>query len=129
MFARRYGACVLGIVERGMVDTIKKLLEHLGEYRRPALIAPLCTLIAVGMEVLIPYVMALLIDRMSDAPRRRFGIPAGEDFTIWDLNRDYAIDPAEFLSLGRATPFAGRQVFGRCMLTVCDGKAVYLEEN
>ena len=94
----------------------------------------------VGLETAFPLLytglvltgivpMELLIDRMSDAPRRRFGIPAGEDFTIWDLNRDYAIDPAEFLSLGRATPFAGRQVFGRCMLTVCDGKAVYLEEN
>ncbi|MBR3328298.1 MAG: ABC transporter ATP-binding protein [Atopobiaceae bacterium] len=57
-----------------MVDTIKKLLGHLGEYRRPALIAPLCTLIAVGMEVLIPYVMALLIDR---------GIAKGDMGQVW----------------------------------------------
>lgn len=45
------------------MDIIKQLLGRLGEYKRPAIIAPLCTLVAVGMEVLIPYVMALLIDR------------------------------------------------------------------
>ena len=51
------------------MDIIRKLLGHLGRYRRAAIIAPLCTLGAVGMEVLIPYVMALLIDR---------GISAGD---------------------------------------------------
>lgn len=56
------------------MDTIKKLLGHLGEYRRPAMIAPLCTLVAVGMEVLIPYVMALLIDR---------GIAKGDMGQVW----------------------------------------------
>ena len=45
------------------MDIIRKLLGHLGDYKRPALIAPLCTLIAVGMEVLIPFVMAMLIDQ------------------------------------------------------------------
>ncbi|MDO4797087.1 MAG: ABC transporter ATP-binding protein [Coriobacteriales bacterium] len=45
------------------MDIIKKLLGQLGEYRKPAIIAPLCTMVAVGMEVLIPYIMALLIDR------------------------------------------------------------------
>lgn len=45
------------------MDIIRKLLGHLGEYKKPALIAPLCTLVAVGMEVLIPYVMAMLIDQ------------------------------------------------------------------
>ena len=58
-------------------------------------------------------------------PRERFGIPMGNDFTIWDLNAEYAIDPAEFVSLGKATPLAGWKVNGRCMATVCDGKVVY----
>ena len=58
-------------------------------------------------------------------PRERFGIPMGNDFSVWDLNAEYAIDPAEFLSMGKATPLAGWKVFGRCMATVCDGKVVY----
>ena len=58
-------------------------------------------------------------------PRERFGIPMGNDFTIWDLNAEYAIDPEEFVSMGKATPLAGWKVFGRCMATVCDGKVVY----
>ena len=58
-------------------------------------------------------------------PRQRFGIPMGCDYSIWDLNAQYAIDPAEFVSLGKATPLAGWKVFGRCMATVCDGKVVY----
>lgn len=45
------------------MDIIRKLLGHLKEYKSAAIIAPLCTMSAVGMEVLIPYVMALLIDR------------------------------------------------------------------
>ena len=58
-------------------------------------------------------------------PRERFGIPMGNDFTIWDLNAEYPIDPAEFVSMGKATPLAGWKVNGRCMATVCDGKVVY----
>ena len=56
------------------MDIIRKLLGHLKEYKRAALTAPLCTLGAVGMEVLIPYVMALLIDR---------GISAGDMGQVW----------------------------------------------
>ena len=58
-------------------------------------------------------------------PRERFSIPMGTDFSIWDLNAEYEIDPEEFLSMGKATPLAGWKVFGRCMATVCDGKIVY----
>ena len=49
----------------------------------------------------------------------------GNDFSIWDLDAEYAIDPKEFVSMGKATPLAGWNVFGRCMATVCDGKVVY----
>ncbi|MDO4807552.1 MAG: ABC transporter ATP-binding protein [Coriobacteriales bacterium] len=56
------------------MDIIKKLLGHLGEYKRPALIAPLCTMVAVGMEVLIPYIMAMLIDQ---------GISKGDMGKVW----------------------------------------------
>ena len=58
-------------------------------------------------------------------PRRRFGLPLGTDYSVWDLNAAYPIDPEDFLSKGRATPFAGWQVSGKCIATICDGKLVY----
>ncbi len=69
--------------------------------------------------------MEQLLKLLVTNPRERFGIPMGNDFSVWDLNAEYAIDPAEFLSMGKATPLAGWKVFGRCMATVCDGKVVY----
>ncbi len=66
-----------------------------------------------------------LIDLLVTQPRARFGIPLGNDFTVWDLNAEYDIDPAHFLSLGKATPFQGWHVAGKCIATVCGGKLVY----
>ena len=77
-----------------------------------------------------------LVDLMSAAPRRRFGIPGGElaggadaDLALWDLDAEYAIDPGEFLSMGRATPFAGWKVCGRCVETLYKGNAVWNLSN
>ena len=66
-----------------------------------------------------------LIELMSKAPRERFCLPQGPDFCVYDLNEAYTIEPEHFQSMGRATPFAGEQVFGRCVLTVSDGKIVH----
>lgn len=66
-----------------------------------------------------------LLELLCVNPRRRFGLPLGTDYSIWDLNAAYPIDPEDFLSKGRATPFAGWQVNGKCIATVCDGKLVY----
>ena len=66
-----------------------------------------------------------LLELLCVNPRRRFGLPLGTDYSIWDLNAAYAIDPKDFLSKGRATPFAGWQVHGKCIATICDGKLVY----
>ncbi len=68
-----------------------------------------------------------LIDLLCTNPRRRFGIPSGNDYSVWDLSVSYTVDPDEFLSKGRSTPFAGKTVFGRCLCTVMDGKIVYNE--
>ena len=70
-----------------------------------------------------------LIDLMAVAPRRRFGIPMGNDFTVWDLESTVTVDPRDFLSMGRATPFAGRTLSGVCLATVCRGKIVYDKQN
>ena len=67
-----------------------------------------------------------LIDKLVWNPRKRFAIPMGNDFSVWDLDAQYAIDPADFLSQGKATPFAGWNVHGKCMATFHDGQAVYL---
>ena len=77
-----------------------------------------------------PGIMSLerLMEVMVDAPRKRFDLPLGDDFSIWDLEAAYEIDPNEFVSMGKATTFNGWKVFGRCKATVCDGKVVYKEE-
>ena len=70
-----------------------------------------------------------LIDLMSNNPRKRFGLPAGSDFTVWNLSKEFTVDPEAFLSKGKATPFTGWKLNGECLLTVCDGKAVYKMEE
>ena len=69
-----------------------------------------------------------LIELLVINPRRRFGIPFCNDFSIWDLSCEYAINPVEFLSKGKSTPFEGTSVFGRNILTVREGKVVYSYE-
>lgn len=67
-----------------------------------------------------------LLELLTVNGRRRFNLPLGEsDFTVWDMEAEYAVDPGTFLSMGKATPFEGWKVNGRCMATVCDGKLVY----
>ena len=73
--------------------------------------------------------MDRLIELLVDNPRNRFDIPLGLDFSIWDLDTEYAVDPEEFQSMGRATPFTGMKLFGRCLLTVSDGKIVWQENQ
>ena len=66
-----------------------------------------------------------LVELMSFKPKERFGIDTNNDFAVFDISEAYKIDPKDFLSMGRATPFAGREVFGRCLLTVHNEKVVY----
>jgi dihydroorotase len=78
-------------------------------------------------ELVRPGVITLekLVALMSLNPRARFGLPVGQDFTVFDLDESYVIDPAEFETMGRATPFAGRTVYGRCLMTVCQGRIAW----
>ena len=72
--------------------------------------------------------MDKLLELLVTNPRKRFNIPMGCDFSIWDLRQSYYIEPEEFQSMGKSTPFAGWKVFGRCLATVCDSKLVWLEK-
>ena len=93
----------------------------------------------VGLETAFPIMytylvksgimtMERLLEVMVTNPRKRFDLPLGLDFSIWDLDAEYEINPAEFVSMGKASTFTGWRVNGRCMATVCDGKVVYKEE-
>ena len=72
-----------------------------------------------------------MIDLMSEAPRRIFslggGLAEGEaaDIAVFDTDREFAVDPATFLSKGRSTPFEGWRLRGDCVLTMSDGRIVY----
>ena len=66
-----------------------------------------------------------LIELMAINPRRRFGIAETEDICVYDLENEYKIDPEDFESKGRSTPFDGMTVTGKNLLTVCGGKAVW----
>ena len=66
-----------------------------------------------------------LVELMAVNPRKRFNIPETPDFSVWDLSKEYTIDPEDFLSKGRATPFAGWNVTGENLLTIVGGKIVW----
>ena len=65
---------------------------------------------------------------MACNPRKRFHIPQC-GFSVWDLSEREIVDPAKFLSMGRSTPFAGKEVFGVNYLTVCQGHVVYKKQK
>ena len=92
----------------------------------------------VGLETAFPILytylvkpgvitMERLIELLCTKPRERFGLELGEraDFSLWDLNEKYTVDPEEFRSMGRNTPFTGWEVYGRCRATVCGGEVVW----
>ena len=90
----------------------------------------------VGIETAFPLmythlvktgIMSLegLVKIMCEAPRSRFGITTDPGFTVFKVDEKYTIDPESFLSMGKATPFEGDEVYGKCLLTVYNGKIVY----
>lgn len=99
-----------------------------------------------GLETAFPIVYTTLvhtglisiekmIELMCDNPRRIFhlggALKEGEkaDLAVFDLTTPYRIDSTTFLSKGHSTPFDGKQVYGRCLLTLFRGKAVWQEEK
>ena len=69
-----------------------------------------------------------LVELMSLTPARRFGVESGIEvgkkasLTVFDLSKSYTVDPEDFLTKGRSTPFEGDTVFGECLMTVTEGK-------
>ena len=92
----------------------------------------------VGIETAFPVLYTYLVKpgivsmetvlrALTINPGKRFDIPV-EGYSIWDLNAQYAVDPARFVSMGRATPFEGMNVFGKCMATVWNDQVVWKEK-
>ncbi|MBR4895820.1 MAG: dihydroorotase [Clostridia bacterium] len=93
----------------------------------------------VGLETAFPALYTKLVktgistlDRLIELlawnPRVRFGIPLDDAYTVWDLEREGPVDPAAFLSMGRATPFQGMVLAGECVLTSRAGRILYRHE-
>ncbi len=129
-------ALVEGIVD-GTIDMIATdHAPHSAEEKSRGLEGSLMGV--VGLETAFPVLythlvregvisLERLIELMSTNPRKRFQISDHGSFCVWDLNAKYTIDPQEFLSMGRATPFDGMSVYGRCILTVRGGEAVWMD--
>ena len=94
----------------------------------------------VGLETAFPVMythfvktgvitMGRLRELLVTNARTRFGIPMDDCWSIWDLNEEITVDSEKFLSMGKATPFEGWKLFGKCMLTVCDGIVVYKDSE
>lgn len=72
-----------------------------------------------------------LVELLSVNPNKRFGIGStlkvGEkaDLTVFDLNEKYIINPNDFLSMGKSTPFENTEVYGKCKMTMCNGNVVW----
>ncbi len=98
----------------------------------------------VGIETAFPVLYTELVktgvitlERLTELlcvnPRKRFkeikDISEEESFCVWALDESYKIDPEDFLSKGRSTPFDGKEVYGKCILTVYNGKIAYCDKR
>ena len=66
-----------------------------------------------------------IIDCLSTNPRKRFGLPMGNSFSVWDLDAEITVDEDFIQSQGKATPILGEKLFGKNLITVCGGKVVW----
>jgi len=90
----------------------------------------------VGLETALPVMYTYLVktgiitlDKLADLmcynPRERFGIPMGTDCSVWALDEKFTVNPDEFFSKGRATPFAGTELYGKIKTTIYGGRIVW----
>ncbi len=69
--------------------------------------------------------MERLVELMSTRPRERFNITTDVGFTVFDVGEEYEINPEKFVSMGKSTPFKGEKVYGKCLLTVYEGRVAH----
>ena len=94
----------------------------------------------VGIETAFPVMFThfvktgiITMERLKELlvtkARERFDIPLDDCWSVWDLNEEITVDPANFKSMGKATPFEGWKLFGKCLMTVVDGMVVYRDDE
>ena len=100
----------------------------------------------VGLETAFPIIYTNLvktgtislekvIELMSINPAKRFNLPVGiidgevANLAVFDLDAEYEINPENFYSKGKSTPFKGYKVYGKCVLNVHNGNIVYKANN
>ena len=131
-------ALVAGIKD-GTVDVIATdHAPHSAEEKSKGLKSSLMGV--VGIETAFPVIYTDLVKTevitlseavmlLSDKPRERFGITADPGFTIFRLDEEYEINPDDFISMGKSSPFIGKKVYGKCLATVYEGRVVYLDKS
>ena len=72
--------------------------------------------------------MEKLVKLMSQNPRDRFSIDTDTGFTVFSCDKEFTVKTDSFLSKGRSTPFEGMKLYGECLLTVYEGRTVYIKE-
>lgn len=76
-----------------------------------------------------------ILEALTSSPRKAFGLPpvleegAAADIAIIDTRTEFTIDSSRFLSLGHSTPFEGKRVHGKVLMTLKDGVAVWKDNN
>ena len=89
----------------------------------------------VGIETAFPVLYTWLIKpgivpmdtvlrALTVNPAKRFGLPL-DGWSVWDLDAKYTVDPADFVSMGKASPFTGMEVYGKNLLIVLNGNIVW----
>ena len=92
---------------------------------------------AVYTHLVRPGILSMdrLMALLNGNAAKRFGygtpLAAGQpaDLTVFDLDRKFTVDPERFQTMGRATPFAGMELYGVCLLTMADGRIVWREDG
>ena len=96
----------------------------------------------VGIETAFPLLYTQLVETgkvplkrvvemLTDAPRKRFGLEGGlnlgsrAEIAVFDLHAQGTIDSADFLSMGKSTPFEGWEIHAACKLTICGDAVAY----
>ena len=136
---------LIGGVQDGTIDVIATdHAPHTAEEKSRGLVGSAMGVVGLETSFAVIYtklVMAgiispeRMIELMAEAPRRIFtlggGLAAGEkaDIAVFDLDNEFTVDPATFLSKGRSTPFEGWRLHGQTILTLVDGRTAYRNDE
>ena len=124
---------VINKVDTSNPEDIAKTIQAYSDAYNFDAVIPLCAKTGKGCDVLLSEIDKYTIesewlfpeDMLTDQPERQIAAEIIREKLLWNLDKEITVDPDDFLSMGKATPFAGWKLFGECVLTVCDGKIVY----